>query len=322
MRGDASHPLLCASTLSVQYGDKPALTDLDLTIQTGETIGLLGLNGAGKSTLLKVLCGVRAAQTGTVSIDGLDLHNEPLKARRLLGYAPDKPPLYPEFKTQEYLRFAASLRGIKRHSLQSSVSAVIEKCGLGDVKNRVIGNLSHGFQQRINLAQAMVHEPKLLILDEPTNGLDPAQLLEIRDVIKNRGAHCATIFSSHQLSEVQANCQRVVLIDAGRKVLDLSMNQLTDSSHSTFEVRLKQAASQQDFQRVPGVISACSVNPQHWLLTTHSDRDASKDRFGELMLTQGLQLLKVTPVRDHLETLFSLLRFKSDDANKLARGTG
>jgi len=311
MRADTSQPLLSANAVSMRYGDKQALHNLDLAIDAGESVGLLGLNGAGKSTLLKVLAGVHAAQQGSVSIAGLDLQKQPVESRRQLGYAPDTPPVYAEFTVREYMQFAARLRGLKGTVLKAGIDRSIELCQLGDVQKRVIGNLSHGYQQRINLAQAMVHQPRLLILDEPTNGLDPAQLMEIRDVLQNLEAHQATVFSSHQLAEVQANCQRVVLIDSGRKILDLRMDQLTDASHSTFEVRLKQAASSQDFQNLPGFVAACSVNPKHWLLTT-LNREEGSESFGKMMQGRGVELQNVAPVRNHLETLFGLLKLKTN----------
>lgn len=307
---DTSHPLLSANALSMRYGDKQALQDIDLEICAGESVGLLGLNGAGKSTLLKVLAGVHIALHGNVSIFGLDLQKQPVESRRQLGYAPDTPPVYKEFTVREYLQFAARLRGLRGSVREAGVNRSIELCQLGEVQMRVIGNLSHGYQQRINLAQAMVHQPRLLILDEPTNGLDPAQLMEIREVLQNLESHQATIFSSHQLAEVQANCQRVVLIDSGRKILDLRVDQLTDSSHSTFEVKLKQAASSQDFQKLPGFIAACSVNPTHWLLTTLT-REGGSEGFGKTIRGLGVELQKVTPVRNHLETLFGLLKLKT-----------
>jgi len=305
----------------MRYGDKQALHGIDLQIDAGESVGLLGLNGAGKSTLLRILAGALPANQGMVSVAGLDLRKQPLDARHLLGYAPDKPPVYPQFTVKEYLAFAAKLRGLKGSSITSGIARVLEHCQLGEVQKRVIGNLSHGYQQRINLAQAMVHQPRLLILDEPTNGLDPAQLLEIRGVISNLESHQATVFSSHQLAEVQANCQRVILIDAGRKVIDLPIDKLTDSSHTTFEVRLKAPASNQDFQNLPGIVAACAVDPQHWLLTTLNLEGRSEgsgrnngERFKKMMLGRGMQFLKVTPVRNHLETLFSLLKLKTDQS--------
>lgn len=322
MGADTSQALLCADGVSMRYGDQRALQNIDLSVNAGETVGLLGLNGAGKSTLLKILSGVLTTHQGQVSIAGASLSHDPVNARRQLGYAPDTPPLYPEFRVDEFLRFAAKLRRLKGSEANRAVARVIELCQLGDVQKRVIGNLSHGYQQRINLAQAMVHQPALLILDEPTNGLDPAQLLEIRSLIKNLGSEQATIFSSHQLAEVQANCQRVVLIDAGRKIMDLGMDQLTDDNYSTVEVRLTQAASDSDFQHLPGFVAACAVNPKHWLLTTLKGRDSAvgDSALGDVavrdLTLQGVKPLRITPVGNHLETLFSLLRVKTDTAGE------
>ena len=313
MCADTSQSLLSANAISMYFGDTQALHNLDLSINAGDSVGLLGLNGAGKSTLLKILAGVHTAYQGDVSIAGMSLQRQPIEARRLLGYAPDTPPVYPEFTVREYLNFAARLRGLKGAALTNGIARAVELCQLGEVEKRVIGNLSHGYQQRINLAQAMVHQPRLLILDEPTNGLDPAQLIEIRSVLQNLESHQATVFSSHQLAEVQANCRRVVLIDSGRKILDLQMDQLTDESHSTFEVRLKQPASSQDFQNLPGFIAACSVDPRHWLLTL-LNRGDNNDGFGEMMRERGVELHKIAPVRNHLETLFGLLKLKTPAA--------
>lgn len=312
MSADTSQCLLEAKAVQVNYGKNAALHAMDLTLNAGDTLGLLGLNGAGKSTLLKVIAGVLAPTSGAVCIAGANLQSNAIAARQVLGYAPDKPPIYPEFTITEYLKFAAQLRRVPKKEIPSAIDAVIEKCDLGAVSKRIIGNLSHGYQQRANLAQALIHKPKLLILDEPTNGLDPAQLMEMRDLINSIHAEQATLFSSHLLTEVQATCNRVVVINDGTKLLDMPIDQLDSVHHTTYEVVLQEAAKQVDMQNIPGVVAACPVDPQRWLLTTKVNSTIiSTDGIGEALLARGLQMLEVTPVRNHLERVFSQLKLNA-----------
>ncbi len=308
MCADTSQRLLEATAIHVDYGKQAALRNVNVCLESGNTLGLLGLNGAGKSTLLKVLAGVNPPSSGTVRINGADLARQPLCARQALGYAPDKPPLHLEFSVKEFLTYAAKLRRLPRNQLASSVNSVIERCGLGEHRHRIIANLSHGFQQRVNLAQALVHQPKVLLLDEPTNGLDPVQLMEMRSLISDISGSHATIFSSHLLTEVEATCNRVMLINEGQKVLDMPIDQLTDEKNATFEVVLQQAARQTDLQDLPGVLAVCSVDPQHWLITTSEATPSGNPAgIGDALIARGLQLLEVNPVKNHLERVFNQL---------------
>lgn len=311
MCADTSQCLLNATGVKVRYGTSPALDDIDLALSAGDTLGLLGLNGAGKSTLLRVLAGVQAPCEGTITIGGMDLHKDPVNARQALGYAPDKPPIYPEFTVKEFLHFAARIRRVAAKDITRSADEVIEKCGLGNVSKRIIGNLSHGYQQRVNLAQALVHQPGVLILDEPTNGLDPAQLLEMRELINDIHDQQATLFSSHLLNEVQATCNRAIVVNNGSKLLDMPIDQIDNDQHTTYEIVLQQAAKQADLQNLPGVVSVCPVDPQHWLLTTSSQNNLTSIGLGEALLARGMQLLEVTPVRNHLERMFSQLKLNA-----------
>lgn len=315
MCADNAPGLLQAENINVRYGKFNAISDFRLSLTAGDTLGLLGLNGAGKSTLLRVLSGSAAPTSGKVTVNGFDLCADPVEARRQIGYAPDRPPLYLEFTVREFLIFAAKLRRIEKSNVNRAIDKVIGKCGLEGVVHRVIGNLSHGYQQRINLAQAIVHEPKLLILDEPANGLDPAQLLEMRSVVQHIQTDQATIFSSHLLGEVQQVCNRVVVINEGHKLLDMPLSELSDASRSTYELILHGKAQSQDLQDLPGVLRVCSVDSKHWLVTTTSDTGlATVDQIGELLLQRGLQLLEVNPVRNHLEKLFSQLKIHAGDS--------
>lgn len=301
--------LLYAADINVRFGKLNAVKDFSLTLNAGETLGLLGLNGAGKSTLLRVLAGTTSASSGTVSVNGFDIDDQPLKARQCIGYAPDRPPVYPELSVREMLTFAAELRRVKKSKVRQAVNSVMEKCELQSVAKRVVGNLSHGYLQRINLAQALVHEPQLLILDEPANGLDPAQLIEMRTLVTEIQADQATIFSSHLLGEVQQVCNRVLVINDGQKLLDIPLSELRDESRTTYELILQSRAQQHELQNLPGVLRVCSIDSQHWLVTTSKDGGAVMlDQIAETLLQRGLQLLEVNPVRNHLEKLFSQLK--------------
>jgi ABC-2 type transport system ATP-binding protein len=312
MSADTTPGLLRAADIHVSYGKFDAINNFDLSLHAGDTLGLLGLNGAGKSTLLRVLAGAMAPSRGRISVNGFELCNDAREARQCIGYAPDKPPVYPEFTVTEYLTLAAKLRRIAKANTSQAVAAAIDRCNLGGVENRVIGNLSHGYQQRINLAQALVHEPKLLILDEPANGLDPAQLLEMRALVKQVQTDQATIFSSHLLAEVQQVCNRVVVVNEGDKLLDMPLSELRDESRSTYELILQGKAQSQDLQDLPGVLRICSVDSQHWLVTTKAENGtATVDQIGEALLQRGLQLLEINPVRNHLEKLFSQLKINA-----------
>lgn len=216
----ASSPLLVARDLHRRYGSRAALAGVNLSLSRGEVLGLLGLNGAGKSTTLQILAGVLAPHRGTVEIAGHDLASAPLAARRQLGYLPELPPLFPEATVDEYLAFCAALHGVPRAEIASRVAQVRVRCQLDHVAGRLIRNLSKGYQQRVGIAQAIVHAPPLVILDEPTVGLDPAQIHEVRALIGTlRDAH-AVLLSTHLLSEAESVCSRVAILHEGRIVLD------------------------------------------------------------------------------------------------------
>jgi len=198
-----------------------------LSVRRGEVLGLLGVNGAGKSTTMDMLCGVLAPSAGTVEIGGFDLAAQPRQAKRLIGYLPERPPLYPELTVNEYLHFCARLRGLKARAAAGACDAALRKCDLYEVASRLIGNLSRGYQQRIGLAQAFVHNPAAIVLDEPTAGLDPVQLQRIRDLIKELAQQRAVVLSTHILPEVTAVCDRVMILHDGEVVRESLVSALT-----------------------------------------------------------------------------------------------
>ncbi|MEO8673321.1 MAG: ABC transporter ATP-binding protein [Tahibacter sp.] len=208
-------PLLHLDHVSRQLAGREVVRELDLQLQRGEVLGLLGINGAGKSTTLRLIAGVLAPNRGKVLIDGADLYENPTLARTRIGYLPERAPLHAELTVVEYLRFCARLRGLGRTGVASALQRELERCDLGEVRNRLIGNLSKGFQQRVGIAQALLHEPALIVLDEPASGLDPVQSLRMRELIRSlRGAH-GVILSTHQLSEVGSCCDRIAILHRG-----------------------------------------------------------------------------------------------------------
>jgi ABC-2 type transport system ATP-binding protein len=224
--------------LSKRYGDVEAVRDLSFQIGAGEVVGFLGPNGAGKTTTMRMLTGFIPPTDGRIRIAGFDIFAEGLDARRSIGYLPETPPLYPEMTPKSYIEFVAKLKDVPRAKHKDAVDRALTLCGLQDVSHREIRQLSKGYRQRIGLAQAIVHDPKVLVLDEPTVGLDPIQIREIRALIRDLAAKGGQtiLLSTHILSEVEAICRRVILIHDGRKVLDQSLSELTAGGASLEEV--------------------------------------------------------------------------------------
>ncbi|HOK48570.1 MAG TPA: ABC transporter ATP-binding protein [Sedimentibacter sp.] len=210
--------MILVEHLTKCYGDFTAINDLSFEIKESQVYGFLGVNGAGKTTTLNIMTGCLSATEGRVTIGGYDIFEEPKKAKKLIGYLPEHPPLYMNESPLEYLRFVGEAKGLRGGDLNHQVDQVIQKTKLDDVKNKSISSLSKGYKQRVGIAQALLGNPKVIILDEPTVGLDPIQIVEIRDLIKELGKTHTVIFSSHILSEVQAICDRVLIIDKGKLI--------------------------------------------------------------------------------------------------------
>jgi ABC-2 type transport system ATP-binding protein len=215
------------ANLSKRYGDLAAVQDLSFTAHPGEILGFLGPNGAGKTTTLRVITGFLPATSGTVRVCGFDVFEQSAEVRRRIGYLPENPPLYNDMMVVPYLRFAARIHGVERGGVGAAVDRVIDTCGLGGVTGRLLGHLSKGFRQRVGLAQALIHDPEVLILDEPTNGLDPGQIREMLSFIRSLGAKRTIVLSTHILSQVLSACQKVVIINDGHIVLEAPLGDLT-----------------------------------------------------------------------------------------------
>ncbi|PLK46303.1 gliding motility-associated ABC transporter ATP-binding subunit GldA [Emticicia sp. TH156] len=222
--------------LSKVYGTQKAVDNISFEVKKGEILGFLGPNGAGKSTTMKILTGYIPATEGTAEVSGFDVKTAPIQVKKNVGYLPEHNPLYLDMYVREFLAFAGSLYGLKGRDLEIKIDNTIERVGLGLEKHKKIGQLSKGYRQRVGLAQALIHNPDVLILDEPTTGLDPNQLVEIRDLIKQIGKDKTVIFSTHIMQEVEAICDRVVIINRGKIVADSTLSELKKDGKAMEEV--------------------------------------------------------------------------------------
>lgn len=303
---DVGHALLDVDRLGRDFGPIAAVKDLSFSVSKGEVVGFLGPNGAGKSTTLQMLAGALAPSTGRVTIDGVDLFDDPLAARARVGYLPEQPPLYRDLSVDEQLRFCAALRNVPRARREQAVANAKARTGLSDSGRRIVGNLSKGFAQRVGIAQALVHEPQVVLLDEPTSGLDPNQLREIRDLVVDLRADHAVMLSTHILGEVQSMCDRVLMLHLGELVLDAP---LVDAAGEALAhlVRVRDMpddAHRAALEQQRGIASVQVVEP-HTLRVEHDGAAATVDAMMATLFTHGVRELR--PERSGLEQLFANL---------------
>ncbi len=222
--------------LTKRYGDVTAIEDISFHVEKGEIVGFLGPNGAGKTTTMRIITGFLPSTEGTVTVSGYDIFEKPMEVKKRIGYLPEHPPVYADMTVEGYLKFVSKIKGVSRAARAAAMDRAITQCGLKEARNTIIGKLSKGYRQRVGLAQAMIHHPEVLILDEPTIGLDPKQIIEIRELIKSLAGEQTIILSTHILPEVTMICQRCLIIDQGRIVADDSLENLTaqDSLESVF----------------------------------------------------------------------------------------
>ncbi|MEH2373930.1 ABC transporter ATP-binding protein [Nostoc sp.] len=243
--------------LSKIYGSTPAITDVTFSVEPGEILGLLGPNGAGKTTTMRILAGYLPATNGNARIAGYDVHENSLAVRQRIGYLPETPPLYPEMTVEGFLHFVARIKGVSAGDRTNKVTAAIERCNLEDKRRVIIRKLSKGYRQRVGIAQAIVHDPPAIILDEPTVGLDPRQIIEVRNLIKSLAGTHTIILSTHILPEVSMTCSRVAIINRGKVVATNTpenlMTQLTGGSGYELEIEGEAALAKQVLQKVAGV---------------------------------------------------------------------
>lgn len=234
-----SEPVIRVSRLTRSYAGRPAVRDLSFTVQAGQIYGLLGPNGAGKSTIMNILAGYIAATSGEVTVCGHPLPEEAAAAKACVGYLPETPPLYPEMTVEEYLRFAAALKGVRRAERPAQALAAARRAGVAEVMPRLIRGLSKGYRQRVGIAQALLGSPQLIILDEPTAGLDPAQVIEVRRLVRELGGSHTVLLSSHILSEVEAVCSHLLILSCGKLAACGPLSELTAGGRSLEELYLE-----------------------------------------------------------------------------------
>ena len=284
------------------YGPQKAVNNISFSVDKGEIVGFLGPNGAGKSTTMKIITGYLTPDKGGATVCGLDVTTNPLEVKKKIGYLAEANPLYYDMYVREYLSFVAGVHKIANS--KQAIDNVIELTGLTLESKKKTGQLSKGYKQRVGLAAALVHDPEVLILDEPTSGLDPNQIIEIRNVIKAQGKNKTVLFSSHILQEVQAICDRVIIINKGEIVANDSLANLQQARRNNIvQVAFKSAIDGQLLQSLPAVISAAQGNDNAWQLTTNNIDDARKQLL-ELSIRHNLDIVSLGTKGDNLEEIF------------------
>lgn len=304
--------------LTKRYGNHVAVNDLNFTIDKGKVYGFLGPNGAGKSTTMNIITGCLGATEGEVLIDGHSITEEPMQAKRLIGYLPEQPPVYMDMTPAEYLDFVARAKGIPAKERAQQIETVTEKTRIQDVRNRLIRNLSKGYRQRVGIAQALLGRPEIIILDEPTVGLDPAQIIEIRELIRELGKEHTLVLSSHILSEVQAVCDAIMIISKGRLVASDTSENLTALFAGTvtlnLDVRATDDAARKVLDTVPGIedmaLSAGDPGVTHVQLKPEEGQDIWETLFFAFAKA-GLPILSMMQNHASLEDVF--LELTQDD---------
>ncbi len=307
-------PLIEVTALSRQFGDHVAVDNISFRLLRGQILGFLGPNGAGKSTTMQMLTGNLAPSSGTVQIRGIDLHHQAKRAKTQLGYLPEQPPLYLEMSVDEYLLFCARLHGIAKVDINEALARSKDRCGLSEVGPRMIGNLSKGYQQRVGIAQAIIHNPEIIILDEPTVGLDPIQIIEIRQLIKQLGQNHGIILSTHILPEVQSICDRVQIINEGKLVFSGSLNELdaTGGCHS-ISIKLLRAPAFAALEQLDGIVSAEHLQGNHFRLylnDNQTDINPLLESLAQHAVQHDWGLIELLPEHTSLEQVFIDLTVK------------
>lgn len=305
--------MITVEHLTKYYGDHLAVDDISFEISEGHVYGFLGPNGAGKSTTMNIITGCLSATAGTVTVDGHDIFEEPNAAKRCIGYLPEHPPLYLSESVLEYLRFVGEVKGLKKQELEDQIDLVLEKTGTTEVQNRRIGDLSKGYRQRVGIAQALLGNPKVIILDEPTVGLDPIQIIEIRDLIKSLGKTHTVIFSSHILSEVQAICDQILMIAHGRLVAFGEPEALQRQLLTGQELLIRTDGSEEAVKAALGDLTppvTPDITPEEGTarccvhIRTEGDMDTAAEQAARSLVEHGLPVFELTQKKGNLEDVF------------------
>ena len=298
--------MIQVKNLTKKYGSREAISDVSFTVNKGEVVGFLGPNGAGKTTTMKILTGYMAPQKGFVLLDNIDILEEPLKAKKKIGYLPEAPPIYTDMYVESYLKYVAQLKLCPKKEIPNLVESALKKVGLLEVRGRLIQNLSKGFKQRVGLAQALVSDPEILILDEPTVGLDPKQVKEIREtLIQLKGEH-TIILSTHILSEVQATCDRVIVINEGQIITEDSLDGLSGKMRGQRQISLRVNKSSPELlsqlQKTKGVLSVKADKNQY---TVNVEKENSiNQELAQVVISNSAGLIELKEESFNLEDVF------------------
>jgi ABC-2 type transport system ATP-binding protein len=304
--------------LTKQYGQIKAVDQISFDVNRGEIIGFLGPNGAGKTTTMRILTCFMPATSGTAKIAGFDVFEEPLEVKKRVGYLPEIPPLYSEMTVKSYLDYVATIKAVPSQKRKEAVSHVIDRCALDSVKNRLIGHLSKGFRQRVGLAQALVHNPQILILDEPTIGLDPKQIIEIRKLIKELSGDHTVILSTHILPEVTQLCQRIIILNQGKIVAVDTYDQLAADLRKTNKIELKLRkvdSAVEKIKSIPDVLNVAIVNRDQGILRVECNlNDRVREEIAKAVVQHGL--LEMRLIDYSLEEVFLKLTTQEEGGTR------
>jgi ABC-2 type transport system ATP-binding protein len=294
------------------YGEQKAIDNVTFTVNKGEIVGFLGPNGAGKSTTMKIITGYLQPDDGEAIVSGIAVKTQPLQAKSTIGYLPEANPLYYDQYVREYLDFIADVHSVPAKIKKERIEGVIQTVGLSLESNKKIGQLSKGYKQRVGLAAALIHDPEVLILDEPTTGLDPNQIVEIREVIKNLGQNKTVLFSSHILQEVEAICDRVIIINRGKLVANDKLSNLRQqvTNNNLLRVTFKEPLEAAWLERLSSVQSVNKISTNEWELMCTNPKDAQRQVM-ELALQENLNIISLQSGGQSLEDVFRSLTGKS-----------
>jgi ABC-2 type transport system ATP-binding protein len=289
--------------LTKSYGPHVAVDDLNFSVKKGEILGFLGPNGAGKSTTMKIITGFMPATKGEVRVAGFDVFDDAIEVKRNIGYLPENPPIYPEMIVSDYLTYTAKLRDVPKDKIQNAVKSAMDRTGLSHVANRLIGNLSKGYKQRVGIAQTLVHNPLVLVLDEPTVGLDPVQILEIRSLIKSLAGDHTVILSTHILPEVTATCERIVVINKGKIVAEDSIQSLTRGGQYALLVKNQSDSGLSALKAIQGVDTVTPLSDRI-VIKVKDPNVELRDVIVQVATQNGMGVLEFTSDKMSLEEVF------------------
>ena len=303
-------PIIKIEHLSHRYSVQWAIRDINFEIQGKGIYGLLGSNGAGKSTLMNIMCGVLKQTEGSVFINGIDTKSDPVGAKRYIGFLPQKPPLHTDLTVEEYLRYCAFLRWVPSDEVDQAIDEVVEKCGITHFRKRLIRNLSGGFQQRVGIAQAIIHKPVLVVLDEPTNGLDPNQILEIRRLIREIAEERTVLLSTHILTEVQATCDYIRMVEQGEIVFAGTVEEFDNYlTPNTLVMTLMEAPSMEELASIEGVVGIEELGGSRFRVKFTDARDVV-ERIVKMSVAKDWHLMEIGVEKNSLDSIFAELSRK------------